>query len=283
MELVDRYLDGTLDPGERQAFEERLRTHAELRELLDDQRALREGVERLAVRALVVKAHSGWNWGKWKPFIGGAAITAAVVTGTVWSMHAGERSGKTVEVVPPPIDTLAADRTIPVPPAEAAPAYVITDTIIDTVYQVIRRIERVHPGGPVHEGDSASQRTTSAAATKAGSIMQGTEREATGDPRPLRSSGSMPAYPGGFQELHRYLQRSIQQPDGAACSGTLIVAFTVDEKGHVQDPHVVKGLGNACDQEALRVVRAMPDWIPAQDKDGPVPGEVSMPFVFEFR
>lgn len=282
MELVDRYLDGTLDPGERQAFEERLRTHAELRELLDDQRALREGVERLAVRALVVKAHSGWNWGKWKPFIGGAAITAAVVTGTVWSMHAGERSGKTVEVVPPPIDTLAADRTIPVPPAEAAPAYVITDTIIDTVYQVVRKREHVQ-FDPTCEADSAARSPLPKGVSNAGTIVRGTQRENTGEPFALLSSGSMPAYPGGFQELHRYLQRSIQQPDGAACSGTLIVAFTVDEKGHVRDPHVVKGLGDACDQEALRVVRAMPDWIPAQDKDGPVRGEVSMPLVFEFR
>lgn len=282
MELVDRYLDGTLSPGERQAFEERLRTSTELRELLDDQRALREGVERLAVRALVMKAHSGWSWGKWKPFIGGAAITAAVVTGTVLFMLSGERSGKTTEVAAISIDTLTTDPTAIVPSAEEAPAYMVTDTIIDTVYQVIRKVERGRIA-PTYEADSASYRTAPQRASDAGTIMRGTQRENTGEPFALLSSGSMPAYPGGFQELHRYLQRTIRQPEGVECSGTLILAFTVDEKGHVQDPHVVRGLSNACDQEALRVVRTMPDWIPAQDKNGPVRGEVSMPLVFAFR
>jgi len=81
MELVDRYLSGELNASERAAFEERIRTNAELRELVADQRALHGGLHRLALRPSVNKAYRSYKWGKWLPGIGGAAVIAILAAG----------------------------------------------------------------------------------------------------------------------------------------------------------------------------------------------------------
>lgn len=56
MELVDRYLDGSLNEAERAAFEVRAEASKELRQLIEDQRTLREGVQRLQLRGLAQNA-----------------------------------------------------------------------------------------------------------------------------------------------------------------------------------------------------------------------------------
>jgi hypothetical protein len=70
MELVDRYLSGELNAADRAAFEERMRTNAELREVVEDQRALHGGMERLALRPFVDKAYRSYTFGKWAPGFG---------------------------------------------------------------------------------------------------------------------------------------------------------------------------------------------------------------------
>lgn len=62
MELVDRYLDGTMPPSDRTSFELRAADNPELRQLIEDQRALREGMHRIALRKIA--ADSGPSGGK---------------------------------------------------------------------------------------------------------------------------------------------------------------------------------------------------------------------------
>lgn len=81
MELADRYLRGELNTTDRAAFEERMRTNAELRELVEDQRALHGGMQRLALQPAVNKAYRSYKLGKWAPGIGGAAVIAILAVG----------------------------------------------------------------------------------------------------------------------------------------------------------------------------------------------------------
>lgn len=81
IEFADRYLRGELNATDRAAFEERMRTNAELRDLLEDQRALLGGMQRLALRPAVNKAYRSYTFGKWAPSIGGAAVVAILALG----------------------------------------------------------------------------------------------------------------------------------------------------------------------------------------------------------
>ncbi|MCB9182932.1 MAG: hypothetical protein H6591_03365 [Flavobacteriales bacterium] len=56
MELVDRYLDGSMNEADRVAFEARAEASKELRQLIEDQRVLREGVQRTHLRGIAQKA-----------------------------------------------------------------------------------------------------------------------------------------------------------------------------------------------------------------------------------
>lgn len=80
MELVDRYLDGTLNPNDRKAFEERLRTNTELRSLMEDQRNLRTAAQRAPVRAAAKSAFRKYRYGKWST---GGALTFVVLVAAV--------------------------------------------------------------------------------------------------------------------------------------------------------------------------------------------------------
>lgn len=103
MELVDRYLDGSMNAVDRAAFEVRASKSAELRELIDDQRALREGVARVPVRAAAAKAYRAYRFGKPGPWIGGAVVVAVVIISAwlLWQLrataHEADSAARTTE------------------------------------------------------------------------------------------------------------------------------------------------------------------------------------------
>lgn len=99
IELADRYLRGELNTTDRAAFEERMRSNAELRELVEDQRALHGGMKRLAFRPAVNKAYRSYRLGKWAPGIGGAAVIAILAVGG-WML--AKDSGHSIEVTSDP-------------------------------------------------------------------------------------------------------------------------------------------------------------------------------------
>jgi periplasmic protein TonB len=75
-------------------------------------------------------------------------------------------------------------------------------------------------------------------------------------------------FPGGKAALYRFLTDSLRYPQHAldyGIHGKCYVRFVVNTKGKVDYVRVVRGVPDCpeCDAEAVRVVKAMPDWIPA--------------------
>jgi TonB family protein len=82
----------------------------------------------------------------------------------------------------------------------------------------------------------------------------------------------MPMFPGGDADLSRYIQKNIRYPRDEyykGIHGRVIVRFVVDTAGKLKNAHILKGIpdGTALDQEALRLVNAMPPWLPGK-RDG---------------
>lgn len=76
-------------------------------------------------------------------------------------------------------------------------------------------------------------------------------------------------FSGGDDARKDYLNYNIKYPKIAIASnvqGKVTVRFIVNADGKLSDVTVMKGIGSGCDQEAKRVIEAMPDWIPAQRK-----------------
>ena len=96
----------------------------------------------------------------------------------------------------------------------------------------------------------------------------------------------MPEYPGGNSALIIYLSHSIKYPDAARSKkveGTVYVNFIVSSKGKILFPHVVRGIGSGCDEEALRVIRSMSGWKPGKQKGKPVLVQYNIPVQFHLK
>jgi len=77
----------------------------------------------------------------------------------------------------------------------------------------------------------------------------------------------MPKFPGGEARMMSYLNRNIRYPVEAqekGIQGVVVVRFVVDKTGEIKDVAVMRSLDPSCDEEAIRVVKAMPKWIPGK-------------------
>ena len=103
---------------------------------------------------------------------------------------------------------------------------------------------------------------------------------------PLIAVETMPSFPGGERAMYSYLNDRIRYPQQARdyeVEGKVYVQFVVDQDGKVTEPKVVKGLGYGCDEEALRIVRLMPLWMPGKHRQQRVPVIYTLPVTFQFR
>ncbi len=94
---------------------------------------------------------------------------------------------------------------------------------------------------------------------------------------------SMPEYPGGDDALKAFISSSIVYPAKAAengISGTVYIKFTIDIDGSIIDVKVVRGISQELDNEAIRVVKAMPKWIPGKQRGRPVKTSYTIPVRF---
>ncbi len=89
----------------------------------------------------------------------------------------------------------------------------------------------------------------------------------------------MPAFPGGEQKLFEYLSTNLKRPPGKL-RGTVYVNFLISPKGKVLFPYVSRGVGNAFDKEAVRLVRNMPAWSPGKQKGKAVFVRSNLPIRF---
>ena len=75
----------------------------------------------------------------------------------------------------------------------------------------------------------------------------------------------MPEFPGGQAALVNYLVNNVIYPIPAqeqGIQGRVVCQFIVEKDGSVGDVKVIRGVHESLDNEAIRVVEAMPKWIP---------------------
>ncbi|HRG69596.1 MAG TPA: TonB family protein [Saprospiraceae bacterium] len=96
----------------------------------------------------------------------------------------------------------------------------------------------------------------------------------------------MPQYPGGSSSLAKFISSKLVYPNTALrnkIEGVVIVGFVVDKEGKVRNPRIIKSLYPACDEEALRVLRLIDQWIPAKNANRNVSFNFKMPIEFKLN
>lgn len=93
----------------------------------------------------------------------------------------------------------------------------------------------------------------------------------------------MPEFPGGMAELMKYLNSNIKYPveaHKAGIQGRVVVSFVVNKDGTVKDAKIVRSVDKSIDAEALRVISAMPKWLPGYQNGKAVKVRYTVPVTF---
>ena len=97
----------------------------------------------------------------------------------------------------------------------------------------------------------------------------------------------MPEFNGGQLAMMEFLMNNMKYPQAAVKAkqqGKAIVGFVVRKDGTVSDVHITKSAGHAVlDEEAIRVVKAMPAWKPGKQKGEPVNVKYCVPITFKLK
>jgi periplasmic protein TonB len=100
-----------------------------------------------------------------------------------------------------------------------------------------------------------------------------------------RSIEQLPEFPGGMRSLSRYLSENLRYPAEAQkkeIEGRVLVKFVVCQDGSLCNEEVLKGIGGGCDEEVIRVIKAMPKWKPGLQNGKPVRTYYTLPVSFNF-
>ncbi len=76
-----------------------------------------------------------------------------------------------------------------------------------------------------------------------------------------------PDFPGGMENLYKFLSKNIVYTDEmkeAEIVGKVFASFIVEKDGSITEVKVLREMGLGSGKEALRVLKMMPRWIPAQ-------------------
>ena len=93
----------------------------------------------------------------------------------------------------------------------------------------------------------------------------------------------MPQFPGGPSALYEYLAANIRYPKAAhkaGVQGRVILTFVVEKDGSISGTEVVKSVSPLLDAEAVRVINAMPNWVPGRQNGKVVRVKYAVPVSF---
>lgn len=90
-------------------------------------------------------------------------------------------------------------------------------------------------------------------------------------------------FPGGPRAFGAFLQKNLRYPSAAQranVGGKVYVQFVVNTDGSIQDLQILKSVGYGCDEEAIRVIKAVPRWTPGKLSGRPVRSRFTQPITF---
>lgn len=96
----------------------------------------------------------------------------------------------------------------------------------------------------------------------------------------------MPSFPGGTVAMYKFMCDNVRYPETAHknnVEGRVIVNFVIDKEGNIVEPTIVGSVSPDLDKEALRVVAAMPKWMPGKIHGKAVSVKFTVPITFRLN
>lgn len=103
------------------------------------------------------------------------------------------------------------------------------------------------------------------------------------EPKVFTIVEEMPEFKGGLKNLFKFLGENIKYPKREkemGIQGVVHLQFVIGRKGEIRDIEVLRGVNEAIDNEAIRVLKAMPDWKPGKQRGKAVRVSYILPIRF---
>lgn len=99
---------------------------------------------------------------------------------------------------------------------------------------------------------------------------------------------SEPSFPGGKMELFAFIGKHIKYPKDALKKdkeGVVVVSFVVERDGTIKSESIKieQSVYPSLDEEAIRIIKLMPNWIPANHDDRTVRAKTGIPIQFKLK
>ena len=98
---------------------------------------------------------------------------------------------------------------------------------------------------------------------------------------------TQPQFPGGEDSLYSFIYSNLRYPQEAidnGIEGRVFITFVVEKDGSITNIKIRRDIGYGCGEEAVRVLKMMPKWIPGKDHLGNIHRtQYNMPINFEFK
>jgi TonB family protein len=135
--------------------------------------------------------------------------------------------------------------------------------------------------------DSAVQNNISVTQTPANQTdNQLNQNIDTPDTEPYVQVEEMPVFPGGDEALIKFIFENTTYPERAKennIQGRVILRFCINENGSVSRVSILSGVDQDLDAEAVRVVKALPFFIPGKQDGKAVPVWYMIPITFTLK
>jgi len=93
----------------------------------------------------------------------------------------------------------------------------------------------------------------------------------------------MPQFQYGEEARVKFINDNICYPESAcenSIEGKVVVQFIINKQGKISNVEALTHKGWGLEEEAIRIVKQMPDWIPGKQNGKPVNVRYTMPVVF---
>jgi TonB family protein len=119
---------------------------------------------------------------------------------------------------------------------------------------------------------------------EAGQLIDGLSYDETGKEHYFSKLLVLPEPKTGLTEFCDDLGTKITYPRNAekrGIEGKIVIDFWVEKDGSITAPHVCKGIGFGCDEEAIKALITSPHWVPCKKRGQPVRYKMTIPFLFK--
>jgi len=107
----------------------------------------------------------------------------------------------------------------------------------------------------------------------------------SGNEKVFKRAEIMPEYIGGQENMMKFLSTEIKYPvkcRDQKIEGSVVLKFVIDKNGRIKDiVNLKKDTDNLLVQEAMRVLKIMPNWEPGKNNGQPVNTEMVLPIQFQ--